>query len=368
MNIPAFKFFLISFALLAACTSKVDLQDQIQNKPAETSSGVNTVSIATNNIVRGVDVSAKTITKTDLDDLRLMKANVIRPLFTEPGTTFIIEKPDGTYAFDLNAFKLLDTLVKWCAERQLKIIVNPHTLPGSISRYTGNPDDRFWTDINLQNKFVDMWVQISNHCKTGSSFIMYDIFNEPCEPANMNGKWNELAARAIRAIRANGDVCDILLQPTAKMPWVSRIDNLVNLVIPFGVTGVIISPHLYDPESYTHQGIGSYPVGGQFVGDTRTKMYDAINKIRAYQNSHSGVKVLIGEFGVARVETDGDSYIAEAISAFEYYGWHWIYHSFREAYPWNPEMALGTNDWLQPASNTIRMNLLKNEWSKNVFN
>ena len=77
------------------------------------------------------------------------------------------------------------------------------------------------------------------------------------------------------------------------------------------------------------------------------------------------MKIYIGEVSVARIATDGDEYIKDAINFFEKNKWHWSYHSFREAYVWDCEMSLGANDQTARSSDTSRINLLKTYFSKN---
>lgn len=326
--------------------------------------------------IRGFDILS-TITTADLDDVRSYKANVVRALFTNTSHRFINEKDaNGNYSLNVNAFAKLDQLVALCRTRSLKLIIDPHTTPGAINPYTGNPGDRLWTDTKLQDMVVEMWRQISNHCHTGSSFIIYDLYNEPFLPTGKPNAWNELAKRIVVALRdGKQDKCEILLQPSGYQGngWVDRIPNLPNLIIPKKANGsvypnITVSPHLYTPLSYTHQvTISGYPPAS-YTTTVKNQMLNEIQIIRNYQINNNNVKINIGEFSVTRAAADGNSYLADAVNKFESYSWDWVYHSFREAYDWDAEMEPLGNVSQQPRNgNTDRMQFLKNKFQNNQF-
>ncbi len=326
--------------------------------------------------IRGFDILS-TITTADLDDVRSYKANVVRALFTNTSHRFINEKDaNGNYSLNVNAFTKLDQLVALCRTRNLKLIIDPHTTPGAINPYTGNPGDRLWTDTKLQDMVVEMWRQISNHCHTGSSFIIYDLYNEPFLPTGKPNAWNELAKRIVVALRdGKQDKCEILLQPSGYQGngWVDRIPNLPNLIIPKKANGsvypnITVSPHLYTPLSYTHQvTISGYPPAS-YTTTVKNQMLNEIQIIRNYQINNNNVKINIGEFSVTRAAADGNSYLADAVNKFESYSWDWVYHSFREAYDWDAEMEPLGNVSQQPRNgNTDRMQFLKNKFQNNQF-
>jgi len=326
--------------------------------------------------VRGFDILS-TIATIDLDDVRSYKANVVRVLFTSPSHRFINEKDaNGNYSLNVNAFTKLDQLVALCRARNIKLIIDPHTTPGAINPYTGNPGDRLWTDTKLQDMVVEMWRQISNHCHTGSSFIIYDLYNEPFLPTGRPNAWNELAKRIVVALRdEKQDKCEILLQPAGYQGngWVDRIPNLPNLIIPKKANGsvypsITVSPHLYTPLSYTHQvTIPGYPPTS-YTTTVKNQMLNEIQIIRNYQTNNNNVKINIGEFSVTRAAADGNSYLTDAVNKFESYNWDWVYHSFREAYDWDAEMEPLGNVNQQPRnSNTARMQFLKNKFQNNQF-
>lgn len=375
----------IAFLSLSICFFSCDRsQDFRQN---ESLAGPGIASSASNdpapvNIrIRGFDVLAN-IPDTDLDTLKMLSkgygGNVVRVLFTHPSYRFINEKDaNGNYSLNPAAFTRLDDLVSKCRSRKLKLIIDPHTTPGAINPYTGNPGDRLWTDTKLQDILVEMWRQISNHCHTGSSFIIYDLYNEPFLPTGKPNAWNDLAKRIVKAIREEKlDKCEILLQPTGYQGngWVDRIPNLPNLIIPKNASGVVypnitVSPHFYTPLYYTHQiTIPSYP-SHSYTQTERNAMLSEIQIIRNYQTSNNNVKINIGEFSVTRAASDGNTYLTEIINKFESYNWDWVYHSFRESFDWDAEMEpLGTTALSLPRkSTTARMVFLNSKFQNNQF-
>ncbi|HMR84275.1 MAG TPA: cellulase family glycosylhydrolase, partial [Niabella sp.] len=163
----------ITFLFLVACASCLKHSSARIEENTEQSSVTKARAVTDPNPVnirlRGFDILSN-ITTADLDAARSYKANVVRALFTNTSHRFINEKDaNGNYSLNANAFTKLDQLVALCRVRNLKLIIDPHTTPGAINPYTGNPGDRLWTDTKLQDMVVEMWRQISNHCHTGSS-------------------------------------------------------------------------------------------------------------------------------------------------------------------------------------------------------
>lgn len=362
-----------------SCAKQESTKLEVTEKPEATKARALASSTDPNPVnirLRGFDILC-TISTANLDTAKLYKVNVVRPLFTDPSYRFINEKDaNGNYSLNANAFQRLDQLVSLCRERRLKLIVDPHTTPGAINPYTGYPGDRLWTDVKLQAMVVEMWRQISNHCHTGSSFIIYDLYNEPFLPAGKPNAWNELAKRIVVAIRdEKQDKCEILLQPSGYEGngWIERIENLPNLIIPKKIDGtsysnITVSPHFYTPLEYTHQVTISYYPPLAYTSVVKNQMLNDIQIIRNYQVNNGNVKINIGEFSVTRAAVDGNLYLKDVIEKFETYNWDWVFHSFRESFDWDPEMApLGNVSQKPRSANTERMILLKSKFQNNQF-
>lgn len=318
----------------------------------------------TDKMMRGFSVTSR-VTEQDIKDLKADQVNIVRVVY---GYYKLISKT-SPYNYNEDEFDNLDRVIDLCEKYGIRIVINPHTVPGLENDYTCSPFDSFWTTETYQDILVDLWKKISDRYKSRGSVIFgYDLLNEPFVP-NDQEIWNNLVARITRVIRDNGDQHPLIIEPSgyqATGVWIDRIANLPALKLPED-DSIIVSPHVYDPLEYTHQAvISTYPeISYQSVGG-KAALEKSLQPIVDFQRKYPNVRIYIGEFSVARIATDGDQYIKDAIDLFEKNKWHWTYHSFREAYPWDAEMPLGTNDALPRSSSASRITLLKTYFLKNA--
>lgn len=353
-----FKILVASFVFLifVACGDK--------NKGGVTPPPPPPPGVVKDDMMRGFNVTSR-VTEQDIKDLKAYGANIIRVVY---GYYKLISKT-SPYAYNESEFDNLDRIIGLCEKYGLRIILDPHTAPGlESSDYTCSPNDAFWTNTSYQDIFVNLWKKISDRYKNKGGVIFgYDLLNEPFVP-NDQEIWNKLAARLTKMIRDNGDKHPVIIEPhgyQATGVWIERVANLNALKLPVD-DSMIVSPHVYDPLRYTHQMvISSYPqITYNSIGG-KTALINSLKPIVDFQKSHPNVRILIGEFSVARIATDGDEFIKDAIDFFEQNKWHWTIHSFREAYPWDVEMPLGSNDAKPRSATASRISLLKTYFAKN---
>ena len=315
-------------------------------------------------ISRGFNITSR-VTEQDIKDIKAYGANVVRVVY---GYYKLISKT-SPYSYDESEFDNLDRVINLCEKYGLRVVINPHTVPGLVtSDYTCYPSDPFWTSTQYQDILANLWKKLSDRYKgKGAVIFGYDLLNEPFVP-NDQEIWNNLVARLTKLIRDNGDRHPVIIEACgyqAPGVWIDRIPNMTALKFPAD-DSIIVSPHFYDPLSYTHQSVNQVDptvtyasVGGKTVLERN------LQPIVDFQKKYPNVRIYIGEFSVARIATDGDQYIKDAIDFFEKNKWHWTIHSFREAYVWDVEMPLGTNN-MQPRSSTAsRITLLKTYFAKN---
>lgn len=147
------------------------------------------------------------ITREDIRYIKSTGMNSIRvpfhyKLFTDEDYMGLHAQQDG--------FQRLDSVVEWCRESGLYIILDMHDAPGG---QTGdNIDDSYgypWLMVSepSQQRFVEIWKKIAEHYANEPVILGYDLLNEPIatyfakEYDLLNPKLEPLYKRAVAAIR-----------------------------------------------------------------------------------------------------------------------------------------------------------------------
>lgn len=148
------------------------------------------------------------ITRADIRYIKQTGMNTIRipfhyKLFTDEDYMGLSVAQDG--------FQRLDSLVEWCRESNIYLILDMHDAPGG---QTGdNIDDSYgypWliTSEESQNLFVSIWKKIAEHYQNEPVILAYDLLNEPIathfvdeERAKLNAALEPVYRKAVAAIR-----------------------------------------------------------------------------------------------------------------------------------------------------------------------
>jgi hypothetical protein len=146
------------------------------------------------------------ITREDVRFIGQTGSNTIRlpfhyKLFTDEDYMGITVAQDG--------FARIDSLVGWCREAGLYIILDMHDAPGG---QTGdNIDDSYgypwlFESEASQKLYCSIWKKIANHYKNEPVILGYDLLNEPIAPyfenqEELNGKLNDIYRMGAAAIR-----------------------------------------------------------------------------------------------------------------------------------------------------------------------
>lgn len=174
------------------------------------------------------------------------------------------------------AFKALHHILSLALEQDLKVIVDLHIVRSHYFNDSYNP---LWDEVEEQEKFTDLWLQLSNELKKyPNDMVAYEILNEPV--ANDPEDWNKLIAQTLKTIRQE--------EPTRMVVIGSNKWNSVNtfgdLKVPEDDKNLILSFHFYSPHVFTHykapwsKKVGFYtgPVKypGKPLNETDLKDYD----------------------------------------------------------------------------------------------
>ncbi len=144
------------------------------------------------------------------EDLHFIKqtggSNTVRlpfhyKLFTDEDYMGLTANQDG--------FARIDTLISWCKQEGLYLILDMHDAPGG---QTGdNIDDSYgypWLfDSEASQKlYCDIWKKIADYYKNEPTILGFELFNEPIAPyfenmEELNGKLEDLYKMGTAAIR-----------------------------------------------------------------------------------------------------------------------------------------------------------------------
>ncbi len=142
-----------------------------------------------------------------------------------------------------DAFKLMTNCLDWCAKHQVKVIVDLHILR---SHYFNAIKKPLFNEPKEQEKFYGLWTDLSSELKKYPvSDVAYELMNEPV--AGDPELWNNLAANAIKSIRALEPERMIVLGSnlwqSAKTFDVLKVPDDKNIILSF---------HFYEPFFLTH--------------------------------------------------------------------------------------------------------------------
>jgi hypothetical protein len=133
--------------------------------------------------------------KIDIDSLAAWGFNAIRlPMHYNLFTLSIQEEPIlGQNTWLTKGFEMTDSLVSWCKQNNMYVVLDLHAAPGGQGGNTGisdyNPSyPSLWEDINNRHKTMSLWKKIAEHYVNEPAIAGYDFLNE----TNWNLGSNEL--------------------------------------------------------------------------------------------------------------------------------------------------------------------------------
>ncbi|MDU1906047.1 MAG: glycoside hydrolase family 5 protein [Dysgonomonas sp.] len=151
------------------------------------------------------------ITREDIRFIKKTGSNTVRlpfhyKLFTDEDYMGLTAKQDG--------FARIDSLVSWCRDEGLYLILDMHDAPGG---QTGdNIDDSYgypwlFESEASQKLYCDIWREIAEYYKNEPVILGFELFNEPIAPyfenvEELNGKLEaiyKIGTAAIREVNTN---------------------------------------------------------------------------------------------------------------------------------------------------------------------
>lgn len=143
-----------------------------------------------------------------------------------------------------DAFQLMQNCIAWCAENNLRVIIDLHILR---SHHFNEKEKPLWTDPNEQEKFFNLWRDLSKALiKHPNGQVAYELMNEAV--ADDHESWNTLVANAFSAIRKLEPERTIVIGSNR---WQST-STFDALKVPENDPNILLSFHFYEPFLLSH--------------------------------------------------------------------------------------------------------------------
>lgn len=129
---------------------------------------------------------ANHVQKADIDSMKSWGFNSVRlPMHYNLYTLPIEEEPiTGEQTWLTKGFELTDSLISWCAQNEIYVILDLHAAPGgqgedqAISDYDPSKPS-LWESALNRSKTVALWKKLAERYKDETWVAGYDLLNEP---------------------------------------------------------------------------------------------------------------------------------------------------------------------------------------------
>ena len=283
--------------------------------------------------LRGV-MSPNSYHPEDLEELARWNSNLIRWQIKKNWGGFNADRdiPEFTAWFQTKLDEL-EKVLNHCRKLGIKVAVDMHGAPGAR---LDNFDLAMLHEKKYADAFIACWEKLAARFRGHPAVWAYDIINEPQQHGAAPVNYLAIQYRAAAAIRAIDPDVPLIVTCNIGGPDTYRY------LKPLPLKDVIYTVHMYEPISYTHQGISgvapliSYPGTIDEKKWDRTMLKKQLEPVRDFQEKY-GARIYVGEFSAVRYAPGAARWLEDVISLFEEYGWDWSYHAFRESHFWSVE-------------------------------
>ena len=257
------------------------------------------------------------VTKTDIDSMKSWGFNLVRaPIHYNLFTLPIEQEPfPGAYTEIDLGFKLLDSLLSWCKQNEIYLMIDLHAAPGGqgynadISDYDPTKPSLWESELN-RNKTVELWKRLSQRYKNKEWVAGYDLINEPNWEIPGGVLLKELYVKITNAIRTDvGDNHILFIEGN----WFAN--DFTGLTPPWD-DNLVYSPHKYWS-----------PVDQGYL-DWMLPLRDTLN-----------VPLFVGETG-----ENSNFWYRDAVKVFEENGIGWAWWPFKRIGAIQPPLSINYND------------------------
>ena len=152
---------------------------------------------------------ANHVTKADIDSLKAWGFNSVRlPMHYNLFTLPIEDEPvEGEQTWLEQGFTLTDSLVSWCRQNDLYVILDMHATPGGQGYDQGISDydptkPSLWESRANQDKLVALWKRLATKYADDPIIAGYDLINEPNWNLPGNAQLKDIYKRLTDTIRS----------------------------------------------------------------------------------------------------------------------------------------------------------------------
>lgn len=141
-------------------------------------------------------------------------------------------------------FQYIDRCLAWCETYNLNMILDLHKTAGYSFDEKKND---FFHSIELQEKFISLWDEISKRYGQYCNRLCFELLNEVVEE-DVIDIWNGIIKRTMSVIRKNAPSIKVLVGGVRynSVFFVSKLD------LPYD-ENVVYTYHFYEPLIFTHQ-------------------------------------------------------------------------------------------------------------------
>lgn len=188
---------------------------------------------------------ANHVRKPDIDSLKAWGFNSIRlPMHYNLFTLPIEEEPiPGEQTWLSKGFELTDSVIAWCAQNEMYVILDLHAAPGgqgqdaAISDYDPTKPS-LWESKDNRDKMVALWKRVAERYADEQWVAGYDLLNEPNWELPGNALLRELYEEATDSIRTVDTTHMIIIEGNW---WANDFTGLT----PPWDDNIVYSPHKY---------------------------------------------------------------------------------------------------------------------------
>ena len=311
--------------------------------------------------LRGCMLPSRPTTEDDIETLHRWGATLVRfQIVRGFGKIGVGADLDEYFRWLDGRLDNLQDVLGWCVARGMKVCVDLHSPPGGNSGLRQAEQYAMFDDDRHAAAFVDAWRRIARRFAGHPALYGYDLVNEPNQRGPVKNSYWELQRRAAEAIRKIDPSATIVVEAN-----LSAAPTAFRYLSPLALDNVIYEVHFYSPGDYTHQGVGNRPRHSESrplvwpgvspegrVWD-KEHMRRILKPVRDFQLRHR-CRIYVGEFSAVAWAPGAETWLRDAISLFEEYGWDWTYHAFREWSPWSVEHEGPDKNHMSPSSDNPR--------------
>ncbi len=312
--------------------------------------------VARTAIHRGVMSPGGDMTEDDFRTLRDWGVTLLRFQMTHCPPAAVTNVPAWRTWLEGRLDHLERVILPMAGKYGMLVVVDLHGAPGGRKGH----DWRLFDDDVYFKALLDAWRDIATRFKGDRRIYGYDFANEPFQTRPHKRDYWEVQNACAKAIRAIDPRATLIVESNhMDAPYT------FSYLSPLAMDNVIYEVHMYDPGTYTHQGVGpSDPLGQTYPGVLadgevldKEWLRRRLEPVRAFQKKHK-CRIYVGEFSAIAWAPGADAYIRDCIDLFEEYGWDWTYHAFREWKAWSVEHEGPDRDHMVPSADNPRKRAL----------